>query len=76
MLTVIAYGLAIVLNLFLVDMGSLFLLRPRPSAAGYGVPVAPDGDTAYLAVKGVRESARGGGEQGRVGRGGRAPRSR
>ena len=55
MLDVIAYGLAIVLTLFLVYMGSGFLLRPRPSAAGYGVPVAPDGDTAYLTVKGLRD---------------------
>jgi hypothetical protein len=55
MLNPIAYGLAIILNLFLVYMGSRFLTQPRPSAAGYGVPVAPDGDTTYLTVKGLRD---------------------
>jgi hypothetical protein len=30
-------------------------MQPRPSAAGYGVPVAPDADTTYLTVKGLRE---------------------
>jgi hypothetical protein len=55
MLNPTAYGLAILLNLFLVYMGSRFLMQPRPSAAGYGVAVAPDGDTTYLTVKGLRE---------------------
>lgn len=55
MLGPIAYGLAIVLNLLLVYMGSRFLMQPRPSALGYGVPVAPDGDTTYLTVKGLRD---------------------
>lgn len=36
-------------------MGSQFLMQPRPSATGYGVPVAPDGETTYLTVKGLRD---------------------
>lgn len=52
MLAVTAYGLAIVLNLFLVWMGSRFLLQPEPAAAGYGVPSRP---SAYLTVKGLRD---------------------
>ncbi|WBC13627.1 DUF4267 domain-containing protein [Micromonospora sp. WMMA1998] len=55
MLTPVAYGLAIVLSLFCVFIGARFLLAPRASAAGYGVAVAPDGSTAYLTVKGLRD---------------------
>ncbi|MEU7875631.1 DUF4267 domain-containing protein [Dactylosporangium sp. NPDC049140] len=47
----LANGLAIVLNLFILFIGGRFLLQPRPAATGYGVP----GDGAYLAVKGVRD---------------------
>ena len=54
MLTPIAYGLAIVLNLFVIFIGARFLLSPRESAAGYGVPAKDDGD-AYLTVKGLRD---------------------
>ena len=52
MLTATAYGLAIVLNLFVGFIGARFLLQPAPSAAGYGVAAAPN---AYLSVKGVRD---------------------
>jgi hypothetical protein len=55
MLNVVAYGLAIVLNLFIVFIGARFLVQPRAAAAGYGVPAAPDGDTTYLTVKGLRD---------------------
>ncbi|WBC10666.1 DUF4267 domain-containing protein [Micromonospora sp. WMMA1947] len=55
MLTPIAYGLAVVLSLFIVLIGARFLLAPR-AAAGYGVPAAEGtGDPAYLTVKGVRD---------------------
>ncbi|GIF22440.1 hypothetical protein BJ973_002761 [Actinoplanes tereljensis] len=52
MLSFIAYGLAIVLNLFIIFIGVRFLLVPAAAAAGYGVPAQP---SAYLAVKGVRD---------------------
>lgn len=55
MLDPLAYGLAIVLNLFIIFIGVRFLLAPRAAAAGYGVPAAPGRDGAYLAVKGVRD---------------------
>ncbi|MBF8189813.1 DUF4267 domain-containing protein [Nonomuraea sp. K274] len=56
MLTTIAYGLAIVLNVFVVYIGARFLLAPHASAAGYGVPAKKDGDAApYLTVKGIRD---------------------
>jgi len=54
MLTPLAYGLAVVLDLFIAFIGARFLLAPQIAAAGYGVP-APSGDSAYLAVKGVRD---------------------
>lgn len=54
-MTVIAYTLAVVLNLFILFIGARFLLQPRPSAAGYGVPAKPDGDPAYLTIKGLRD---------------------
>ncbi|MBM2620810.1 DUF4267 domain-containing protein [Actinoplanes sp. LDG1-06] len=52
MLTFFAYGLAIVLNLFIVFIGARFLLAPQAAAAGYGVP---EQHTPYLTVKGVRD---------------------
>ncbi|WP_433494811.1 DUF4267 domain-containing protein [Micromonospora sp. CA-248089] len=56
MLTPIAYGLAVVLSLFIVLIGARFLLAPRAAAAGYGVPAAEGtGDPAYLTVKGIRD---------------------
>ncbi|MFE9202728.1 DUF4267 domain-containing protein [Micromonospora sp. NPDC006431] len=55
MLSPVAYGLAVVLSLFCVFIGARFLLAPRASAAGYGVPAAPDGDPAYLTIKGLRD---------------------
>ncbi|MEV0425343.1 DUF4267 domain-containing protein [Micromonospora sp. NPDC049836] len=55
MLTPIAYGLAVVLSLLCVFIGARFLLAPQASAAGYGVPAKPDGDPAYLTIKGLRD---------------------
>ena len=56
MLTPLAYGLAIVLDLFVVLIGVRFLLQPQAAAAGYGVPARPDGgDPAYLTIKGLRD---------------------
>ncbi len=52
MLTFTAYGLAIVLDLFVVFIGARFLLQPEPAATGYGVPAKP---SAYLTVKGSRD---------------------
>ncbi|MFB4282356.1 DUF4267 domain-containing protein [Nonomuraea sp. MTCD27] len=59
MLTPLAYGLAIALNLFILFIGARFLLVPRASAAGYGVPAKEHGDPAYLTIKGLRDGAYG-----------------
>ncbi|SES41498.1 protein of unknown function [Streptomyces sp. yr375] len=59
-MTVTAYTLAAVLDLFILFIGARFLFRPGPAAAGYGVPADPTGDAAaYLAIKGVRDAALG-----------------
>ncbi|MET9019301.1 DUF4267 domain-containing protein [Actinopolymorpha sp. NPDC004070] len=58
-LTYLAYGLAIVLNLFILFIGARFLLAPRAAAAGYGVPARENGDPAYLTIKGVRDGTYG-----------------
>ncbi|MFF1685773.1 MULTISPECIES: DUF4267 domain-containing protein [unclassified Streptomyces] len=55
MLTPLAYGLAVVLNLFVVFIGLRFLFQPRAAASGYGVPAKENGDSAYLTVKGLRD---------------------
>jgi hypothetical protein len=55
MLTTIAYGLAILLDVLVVFIGARFLLVPRAAAAGYGVPAKQDGDAAYLTIKGLRD---------------------
>ncbi|WP_020574901.1 DUF4267 domain-containing protein [Actinopolymorpha alba] len=52
MLTTTAYGLAIVLDLFVLFIGAGFLLRPEAAATGYGVPAKP---SAYLTIKGLRD---------------------
>jgi Domain of unknown function (DUF4267) len=59
MLTLTAYGLAILLNVFIIVVGARFLTVPQPAAAGYGVPAKADGDTAYLTVKGLRDASYG-----------------
>ncbi|MEV4655017.1 DUF4267 domain-containing protein [Micromonospora sp. NPDC049301] len=55
MLAPLAYGLAVVLSLLVAFIGARFLLVPQPAAAGYGVPARPDGDPAYLTIKGLRD---------------------
>jgi hypothetical protein len=59
MLTPIAYTLAIVLDLLVLFIGGRFLLVPRAAAAAYGVPAKPDGSTAYLTVKALRDGSYG-----------------
>ncbi|WCH94439.1 DUF4267 domain-containing protein [Streptomyces moderatus] len=55
-MTVTAYTLAVVLNLFCLFLGYRFLLQPASAATGYGVPARPEGDAgAYLSVKGLRD---------------------
>jgi len=56
MLTYFAYGLAIVLDLFVVFIGLRFLFVPLAAAAGYGVPAT---ERAYLTVKGLRDGSYG-----------------
>jgi len=57
MLTPIAYGLAIVLNLLILFIGLRFLFAPWAAASGYGVPAKQD--IAYLTIKGLRDSSYG-----------------
>jgi hypothetical protein len=59
MITPIAYGLAIVLSLFIIIVGVRFLVVPRAAAVGYGVPAKEGGDAAYLTIKGLRDSSYG-----------------
>ncbi|WP_217547593.1 DUF4267 domain-containing protein [Streptomyces sp. GbtcB6] len=55
-MTVTAYTLAVVLDLFVVFIGARFLLQPGPAAVGYGVPADPKGDAAaYLTAKGLKD---------------------
>jgi hypothetical protein len=59
MLTLTAYGLAILLNVFIIVIGVRFFVVPQAAAAGYGVPAMVDGDTAYLTIKGLRDASYG-----------------
>jgi Domain of unknown function (DUF4267) len=59
MLTPVAYGLAIALNLLILLIGTRFLLMPRAAAISYGMPAKKDGDAAYLTIKGLRDGAYG-----------------
>lgn len=59
MLTPAAYGLALLLDLFVLVIGARFLLQPRAAAIGYGVPAEPGGDAAYLEIKGLRDASTG-----------------
>jgi hypothetical protein len=53
-MSVIAYVLAVVLNLFILFIGARFLISPFPAAAGYGIPATQD--RAYLEIKGLRDA--------------------
>lgn len=55
MLTTTAYGLAVLLDVFVIVIGTRFLLAPHAAAAGDGVPAKKEGDAAYLTVKGLRD---------------------
>ena len=55
-LTPIAYGLAVLLNVAIAVIGVRFFVAPRAAAAGYGVPAKEQGDAAYLTVKAVRDT--------------------
>jgi Domain of unknown function (DUF4267) len=57
MLTTIAYGLAICLNLMILYIGLRFLFVPWAAANGYGV--AAKQDIAYLTIKGLRDGTYG-----------------
>ena len=57
MLTPIAYGLAIVLDLMILFIGLRFLFAPWAAASGYGVPAKQD--IAYLTIKGLRDGSYG-----------------
>ncbi|MGV9602201.1 DUF4267 domain-containing protein [Streptomyces sp. NPDC003631] len=59
MLTSAAYGLALLLDLFVLVIGPRFLLQPRAAAIRYGVPAEPGGDAAYLEIKGLRDASTG-----------------
>ena len=52
MLTSIASGLAIALNLVIIFIGVRFLVAPQAAAAACGVPAR---EVAFLSVKGVRD---------------------
>ncbi|BBC93508.1 DUF4267 domain-containing protein [Streptomyces griseofuscus] len=57
-MTIAAYTLAVLLDLFCLFLGYRFWFQPAPAAAGYGVPADPAGDAgAYLSVKGGRDAA-------------------
>ncbi|MEU1201923.1 DUF4267 domain-containing protein [Streptomyces sp. NPDC005813] len=58
-MTVTAYTLAVVLDLLVLFIGARFLFQPQAAAAGYGVPAKPDGDAAYLTIKGLRDASLG-----------------
>lgn len=53
-MTVVAYSLAVVLNLFILFIGVRFLIQPFAAADGYGVPATQD--RAYLEIKGLRDT--------------------
>lgn len=59
MLTPLAYGFAVLLDLLILFIGLRFLLAPQAAAAGYGVPAKKDGDAVYLTIKGQRDSVYG-----------------
>ncbi len=54
MLTLLAYGLTVLLALGIIAIGLSFFLAPNASAAGYGVPINTSAN-AYLTGKGLRD---------------------
>ena len=61
MLSFLAYGLSALVAAGITYIGIRFLVQPRVSAAGYGVPVTGERGAAdaFFAVKGVRDIASG-----------------
>lgn len=59
MLTLTAYGLAILLDLFIIFIGVRFFVVPQAAATGYGVLAKVNGDAAYLTIKGLRDASYG-----------------
>ena len=60
MITDLASGLAGLLALAIILMGSRYLVDPQPAAAGFGIPDhrgEPVNSRAWLAVKAVRDIA-------------------
>ncbi|MFG1697932.1 DUF4267 domain-containing protein [Nonomuraea sp. NPDC049309] len=57
MLTAVAYGLAIAINLLCLLIGIRFLFTPYAAATAYGVSATTD--RAYLTIKGVRDGTYG-----------------
>ncbi|GII52888.1 membrane protein [Planotetraspora thailandica] len=55
----LAYGLAVLLNAFVIVIGARFLLTPQAAASGYGVAAKENGDRAYLTIKGLRDATYG-----------------
>ncbi|MGF6881864.1 hypothetical protein ABIA39_002462 [Nocardia sp. GAS34] len=56
MLTPIAYGLAILIDLLIIFVGLRFFLVPDAAAAAFGLPAESAGDAGpYLTVKGLRD---------------------
>ncbi|WP_194819760.1 DUF4267 domain-containing protein [Nocardia sp. XZ_19_385] len=56
MLTPIAVGLAVLLDLLIIFIGLRFFLVPDAAASAFGVPASSAGDAgAFLTVKGLRD---------------------
>lgn len=55
MLANIAYGLAYLICFAVTAIGVRFLVNPLPATVDFGIPAKPDGDPAYLTVKGLRD---------------------
>ncbi|ASO22447.1 hypothetical protein FHR81_004196 [Actinoalloteichus hoggarensis] len=55
----LALGVAVLLALGIIAIGSRFLLAPGQAAIGFGIPATTGGGEAYLAAKGLRDIASG-----------------
>jgi hypothetical protein len=59
-MAILGYYLSGVIAFGVIIIGARFLIAPHLAAAGFGVPVDPDGRwDAYLSVKGIRDIASG-----------------
>ncbi|GGU96765.1 membrane protein [Streptomyces litmocidini] len=58
-MTITAYALAVLLDLLVLFVGARFLHSPYAAASGYGVASTSGGPTAYLRIKGLRDSSYG-----------------